>query len=355
MIDFDKGRLLGSSGPPKPVRHLVRGLVRRGKLNGLLGLTGTCKTLFTVDLAVCVASEDRDWLGRETQHGPVWFFDADEHDFDSIDSNFQRCVAGHGLVAPLKHEVRHFPIDEPIDGAEIKRIVKNIEAMELALRPILIVFDSFAFITGIDSMVAQEVVGFYRHLHRLSDLDVTTLVSDHEPRPTANDLRRPGRHHHFHGTVYKENSVDAWIGLTLGEDEPNFKTVRLAPGKTRRGALVKPFDVRVKFEDEEGVGPIVFETIETTAATMAAEEGEMGTKEEVHEWMWRMGGLVSAKEVKETWRSGAVNLLTDLSKDGKILKDGQGWWVTVAAEYPESMKTGWSEWQRVADKWGRGA
>ena len=355
MIDFDKGKLLGSGGAPKPVEQLVRGLVRLGKRNSWVGLTGTCKTLFAVDLAVCVASEGLDWLGRETKHGPVWYFDADTRDFEDIDSNFVRCLAGRGLVAPLRHKVEHFPLDELVGEAEIKQTVERIRATEPALRPILIVIDSFLFATGIDGMDPVHVVNFYRLLSWLSDLGVTTLILDHEPRPTADDLRHKNRRHHVHGTVYKENAPDAFLGLTLREDKPEFKIVRLTPGKMRRMVVVEPFDVLVKFEGEEGIGQIIFETIETTAEAMAAEEGDMDTKDELHEWMWWKGCVVSADEAKEMWGMGAGNLLTALEKEGKVLKDNRGHWVTVAAEYPESMKIGWSEWMRVADKWGRGA
>jgi hypothetical protein len=289
---------------PAPRRYLCQDLVLAAYVTLLHGDGGVAKSLLALALAVAVAGNSREWLGRRVQNGRVLYLDF-ELDAEEQARRVHQLCDGAGHKIPPKDLLYMSAVGHTTREAfEAAREACNEHAVEL------LIVDSYA-------EHARDVIGFHQeYLEPLRALGTAVLVIDHQSRLQA------GQSYQQKGafdSVYKGNLARSVIQVEATERGEGTLTVRLRQKKHNFGPLAEPFSVRLTFSDET----VTLEAVELKASELA-EETTLTAPERVRlaledgpAYPWEISEItgIPLKTVK--------NVLTGLRKQGVVETTGQ--------------------------------
>ena len=313
---------LDTRGKIPDQEYRVDRIVPEGEVSLMFAAAGDGKSLTALYMAYCITKE-LPFYNLATKRGPVLYIDSETH------NSTARRRLSRILDGPAATDILY--IEKPgllTNDAAIKRILDYVKSK--GVEQVLTIVDSLQSATFLDNLNANQIIATFAQLNEAFG---TVLVLDHTP---LGDDGRPI------GTSFKKNCVRSLFGLrTKAHEGDSSMSVRFTQTKVNDDERLTGCGGTMFFEGERGKGHIRFEPI-------TKGEVEMNRKDEILEWIWRMGCVISTDEVVETWGAGATRYLTALAKgkDAKVFGDGRGHWTTIAKEYPESMKTYWSEWQK---------
>jgi hypothetical protein len=296
---------------PAPRRYLCQDLVLAAYVTLLHGDGGVAKSLLALALAVAVAGNSREWLGRRIENGRVLYLDF-ELDAEEQARRVHQLCDGAGHKIPPKDLLYMSAVGHTTREAfEAAREACNEHAVEL------LIVDSYGVALHGDAEHARDVIGFHQeYLEPLRALGTAVLVIDHQSRLQA------GQSYQQKGafdSVYKGNLARSVIQVEATERGEGTLTVRLRQKKHNFGPLAEPFSVRLTFSDET----VTLEAVELKASELA-EETTLTAPERVRlaledgpAYPWEISEItgIPLKTVK--------NVLTGLRKQGVVETTGQ--------------------------------
>jgi len=296
---------------PGPRRYLCQDLVLAAYVTLLHGDGGVAKSLLALALAVAVAGNSREWLGRRVEHERVLYLDF-ELDAEEQARRVHQLCNGAGLKMPPKDLLYMSAVGHTTREAfEAAREACKEHAVEL------LIVDSYGVALHGDAEHARDVIGFHQeYLEPLRALGIAVFVIDHQSRLQAGQsYQQKGAF----GSVYKGNLARSVIQVEATERGEGTLTVRLRQKKHNFGPLAEPSSVRLTFSDET----VTLEAVELKAselaeeATLTAPERVKLALEDGPAYPWEISEItgIPLKTVK--------NVLTGLRKQGVVETTGQ--------------------------------
>ena len=244
---------------PGPRRYLLKDLVLAAYVTLLYGDGGVAKSLLALALAVAVAGDSEEWLGREVKGCPVLYVDF-ELDAEEQARRVHQLCRGRGLDAPPEGLLYMSALGHPAG-----------EAFTAALDACneygagLMVVDSLGPALQGDAEAARDVIGFYqKSVEPFRVEGIAILIIDHQSRlQQGQSYQSKGAF----GSVFKTNLARSVIQAQATERGESTLTVRLRHKKHNFGPLAEPFGVKLSFS-EEAVG---LEAVELDASELAEE------------------------------------------------------------------------------------
>jgi AAA domain len=217
---------------PGPRRYLCQDLVLGAYVTLLHGDGGVAKSLLALALAVAVAGNSREWLGRRVEHERVLYLDF-ELDAEEQARRVHQLCNGAGLKMPPKDLLYMSAVGHTTREAfEAAREACQEHAVEL------LIVDSYGVALHGDAEHARDVIGFHQeYLEPLRALGIAVFVIDHQSRLQAGQsYQQKGAF----GSVYKGNLARSVIQVEATERAEGTLTVRLRQKKHTLGRLPSP-------------------------------------------------------------------------------------------------------------------
>jgi GNAT superfamily N-acetyltransferase len=296
---------------PGPRRYLLEDLVLAAYVTLLYGDGGVAKSLLALALAVAVAGDSEEWLGREVERCPVLYVDF-ELDAEEQARRVHQLCRGQGVGTPpegllymsaLGHTAR--------------------EAFAAALDTCkehgvgLMVVDSLGPALQGDAEAARDVIGFFqKSIEPFRAEGVAVLIIDHQSRLQAGQSYQSKG---AFGSVFKTNLARSVIQAQATERGEGTLTVRLRQKKHNFGPLTEPFGVKLSFTEEAvSLGAVELDSSELAEeATLNATDRVKLALESGPAYPWEIAEAtgLAVKTVK--------NALSGLRKQGIVEPTGE--------------------------------
>jgi AAA domain/NrS-1 polymerase HBD domain len=243
---------------PGPRRYLLKDLVLAAYVTLLYGDGGVAKSLLALALAVAIAGDSKEWLGREVESCPVLYMDFELDSEEQARRVYQLC-RGQGLDTPPDDLLYMSALGHPAS-----------EAFTAALEACkehgvgLMVVDSLGPALQGDAEAARDVIGFFqKSIEPFRAEGIAILIIDHQSKGAF-------------GSVFKTNLARSVIQAQATERGEGTLTVRLRQKKHNFGPLAQPFGVKLSFSEEA----VSLEAVELDASELA-EEATLNATERV--------------------------------------------------------------------------
>jgi AAA domain len=244
---------------PGPRRYLLRGIVLAAYVTLLYGDGGVAKSLLALALAVAIAGDSKEWLGREVESCPVLYMDFELDSEEQARRVYQLC-RGQGLDTPSEDLLYMSALGHPASEA----FTAALEACK-EHRVGLMVVDSLGPALQGDAEAARDVIGFFqKSVEPFRAEGIAILIIDHQSRlQQGQSYQSKGAF----GSVFKTNLARSVIQAQATERGEGTLTVRLRQKKHNFGPLAEPFGVKLSFTEEA----VSLEAIELDASELAEE------------------------------------------------------------------------------------
>jgi len=296
---------------PGPRRYLLRDIVLAAYVTLLYGDGGVAKSLLVLALAVAIAGDSKEWLGREVESCSVLFMDFELDSEEQARRVYQLC-RGQGLNTPPEDLLYMSALGHPAREA----FTVALEACkEHGVR--LMVVDSLGPALQGDAEAARDVIGFFqKSIEPFRAEGIAILIIDHQSRlQQGQSYQSKGAF----GSVFKTNLVRSVIQAQATVRGEGTLTVRLRQKKHNFGPLAEPFGVKLSFTEEA----VSLEAVELDASELA-EEATLNATDRVklalengpaYPWETAEHTGLAVKTVK--------NVLTGLRKQGVVEPTGE--------------------------------
>jgi hypothetical protein len=296
---------------PGPRRYLLKDIVLAAYVTLLYGDGGVAKSLLALALAVAIAGNSKEWLGREVERCPVLYMDFELDSEEQARRVYQLC-RGQGLDTPPEELLYMSALGHPASEA----FTAALEACkEHAVR--LMVVDSLGPALQGDAEAARDVIGFFqKSIEPFRVEGIAILIIDHQSRlQQGQSYQSKGAF----GSVFKTNLARSVIQAQATERGEGTLTVRLRQKKHNFGPLAEPFGVKLSFSEEA----VSLEAVELDASELA-EEATLNATDRVklalengpaYPWEIAEHTGLAVKTVK--------NVLTGLRKQGVVEPTGE--------------------------------
>jgi hypothetical protein len=244
---------------PGPRRYLLKDIVLAAYVTLLYGDGGVAKSLLALALAVAIARDSKEWLGREVESCPVLYMDSELDSEEQARRVYQLC-RGQGLDTPPEDLLYMSALGHPAR-----------EAFTVALEACkehgvgLIVVDSLGPALQGDAEAARDVIGFFqKSIEPFRVEGIAILIIDHQSRlQQGQSYQSKGAF----GSVFKTNLARSVIQAQATERGEGTLTVRLRQKKHNFGPLAEPFGVKLSFTEKA----VSLEAVELDASELAEE------------------------------------------------------------------------------------
>jgi hypothetical protein len=296
---------------PGPRRYLLQDLILAAYVTLLYGDGGVAKSLLALALAVAIAGDSKEWLGREVESCSVLYMDFELDSEEQARRVYQLC-RGQGLDTPPEDLLYMSALGHPAG-----------EAFTAALEACkehgvgLMVVDSLGPALQGDAEAARDVIGFFqKSIEPFRVEGIAILIIDHQSRLQAGQSYQSKG---AFGSVFKTNLARSVIQAQATERGEGTLTVRLRQKKHNFGPLAEPFGVKLSFTEEA----VSLEAIELDASELA-EEATLNATDRVklalengpaYPWEIAESTGLAVKTVK--------NVLTGLRKQGVVEPTGE--------------------------------
>lgn len=296
---------------PGPRRYLLKDLVLAAYVTLLYGDGGVAKSLLALALAVAIAGDSEEWLGRKVETCPVLYADF-ELDAEEQARRVHLLCRGQGE-------------DAPPDGLLYMSALGHTagEAFTAALEACkehgvgLMIVDSLGPALQGDAEAARDVISFFqKSIEPFRAEGVAILIIDHQSRLQAGQSYQSKG---AFGSVFKSNLARSVIQAQATERGEGTLTVRLRQKKHNFGPLAEPFGAKFTFTEDS----VTLEPVELGPAELAEEVTLNATDrvklalEQGPAYPWEIAEFtgLAVKTVKNT--------LTGLRKQGVVEATGE--------------------------------
>jgi hypothetical protein len=244
---------------PGPRRYLLKDLVLAAYVTLLYGDGGVAKSLLALALAVAIAGDSKEWLGRDIESCPVLYVDF-ELDSEEQARRVHQLCRGHGLDAPPENLLYMSALGHPAGEAFSAALEACIEHAVG-----LMVVDSLGPALQGDAEAARDVIGFFqKSVEPFRAEGIAILIIDHQSRlQQGQSYQSKGAF----GSVFKTNLARSVIQAQATERGEATLTVRLRQKKHNFGPLAEPFGAKLSFTEEA----VSLEGVELDASELAEE------------------------------------------------------------------------------------
>jgi hypothetical protein len=183
---------------PGPRRYLVEALVLGAYVTLLYGDGGVAKSLLALALAVAIAGDAEEWLGRRVESGPVLYLDFELDAEEQARRLRQLCrIAGRDREPPenllYMSAVGHRALD--VFSAARKACEEH--------GVVMVVLDSYGVALGGDAEASKDIIAFNNEvLEPFRAMGVAVLVIDHQSKQQAGQSYQSKG---AFGSVFKSN------------------------------------------------------------------------------------------------------------------------------------------------------
>jgi len=244
---------------PGPRRYLLIDLILAAYVTLLYGDGGVAKSLLALALAVAIAGDSKEWLGREVESCPVLFMDF-ELDSEEQARRVHQLCRGQGLDTLPKDLLYMSALGHPAREA----FTAALEACKKHGVGLMVV-DSLGPALQGDAEAARDVIGFFqKSIEPFRVEGIAILIIDHQSRlQQGQSYQSKGAF----GSVFKTNLARSVIQAQATERGEGTLTVRLRQKKHNFGPLAEPFGVKLSFTDQA----VSLEAVELDASELAEE------------------------------------------------------------------------------------
>lgn len=238
---------------------LIRGLLVEKTISVLTADTGSYKSFFALDMALCIATS-RPFFGREVKRGPVVYVAAEG--FYTMLDRAKAWADFHGVQLPQNFHILKVPVNVS-DAATVQRFVEQFK--ELA--PTFAVLDTLnQCAIGLNENANDEMARF------MAGMAATGAALGAHVQTVHHNAMASGQ---FRGAGAIKNNVDTHISLDRPEgDETNTVFVRCEKqrGRPFDAFTLRGHEVTLPYCDEFGdeITSLVFEQTNETVEPKAA-------------------------------------------------------------------------------------
>jgi hypothetical protein len=244
---------------PGPRRYLLKDIVLAAYVTLLYGDGGVAKSLLALALAVVIAGDSEEWLGREVKRCPVLYLDFELDAEEQVRRVHQLC-RGQGLGTPPDELLYMSALGHPAGEAFASALEACIDHSIG-----LMVVDSLGPALQGDAEAARDVIGFFqKSIEPFRAEGIAILIIDHQSRLQAGQSYQSKG---AFGSVFKTNLARSVIQAQATERAEGTLSVRLRQKKHNFGPLAEPFGVKLSFTEEA----VSMETLELDASELAEE------------------------------------------------------------------------------------
>src|SRR5687768_3667345 len=244
---------------PGPRRYILKDLILAAYVTLLYGDGGVAKSLLALALAVAVAGDSKEWLGREVESCPVLYMDFELDSEEQARRVYQLC-RGQGLDTPPEDLLYMSALGHPAREA----FTAALEACKEHGVGVMVV-DSLGPALQGDAEAARDVIGFFqKSVEPFRVEGIAILIIDHQSRlQQGQSYQSKGAF----GSVFKTNLARSVIQAQATERGEGTLTVRLRQKKHNFGPLAEPFGVKLSFTEQA----VSLEAVELDASELAEE------------------------------------------------------------------------------------
>jgi hypothetical protein len=289
----------------------VKDLILAAYVTLLYGDGGEAKSLLALALAVAIAGDSGEWLGREVESYPVLYVDF-ELDAEEQARRVHQLCRGQGLDTLPKDLLYMSALGHPAREA----FTAALEACKKHGVGLMVV-DSLGPALQGDAEAAKDVIGFFqKSVEPFRVEGIAILIIDHQSRLQAGQSYQSKG---AFGSVFKTNLARSVIQAQATERGEGTLTVRLRQKKHNFGPLAEPFGVKLSFTEQA----VSLEAVELDASELA-EEATLNATDRVklalengpaYPWEIAEHTGLALKTVK--------NVLTGLRKQGVVESTGE--------------------------------
>jgi hypothetical protein len=244
---------------PGPRRYLLKDIVLAAYVTLLYGDGGVAKSLLALALAVAIAGDSKEWLGREVESCPVLYVDFELDSEEQARRVYQLCRS-QGLDTPPEDLFYMSALGHPAREA----FTAALEACEEHGVGLMVVDLLGPALQG-DAEAARDVIGFFqKSIEPFRVEGIAILIIDHQSRLQAGQSYQSKG---AFGSVFKTNLARSVIQAQATERSEGTLTVRLRQKKHNFGPLAEPFGVKLSFTEQA----VSLEAIELDASELAEE------------------------------------------------------------------------------------
>jgi hypothetical protein len=244
---------------PGPRRYLLKDIVLAAYVTLLYGDGGVAKSLHALALAVAIAGNSKEWLGREVESCPVLYMDFELDSEEQARRVYQLC-RGQGMDAPPVNLLYMSALGHPASES----FAAALEACKKHGVGLMVV-DSLGPALQGDAEAARDVIGFFqKSIEPFRAEGIAILIIDHQSRLQAGQSYQSKG---AFGSVFKTNLARSVIQAQATERGEGTLTVRLRQKKHNFGPLAEPFGVKLSFTVEA----VSLEAVQLDASELAEE------------------------------------------------------------------------------------
>jgi hypothetical protein len=244
---------------PGPRHYLLKDLILAAYVTLLYGDGGVAKSLLALALAVAIAGDSEEWLGREVESCHVLYVDF-ELDAEEQARRVHQLCRGQGVDTPPENLFYMSALGHPAGEAFASALEACIEHSIG-----LMVVDSLGPALQGDAEAARDVIGFFqKSIEPFRVEGIAILIIDHQSRLQAGQSYQSKG---AFGSVFKTNLARSVIQAQATERGEGTLTVRLRQKKHNFGPLAEPFGVKLSFTEEA----VSMEAVELDASELAEE------------------------------------------------------------------------------------
>lgn len=230
----------------EPVPYIVNPLLSIPSLNLVYGTSGSLKTNFVIDLAVCIATGDK-WLSgmdgenveaHNVKQSPVLWIDADSGQ-TALHQRFGAMLRAHKgtTKTPIFYASFLSPPFTAVDVAAVSHLIQFAKSRSVKL----IVFDNLGTMSGGRDENSGEMITVMSNLRYISEqTGAVVIVIHHDPKNETGQRKTPRGH----------SSIEAALDLALWVKRDD-DVLTVTATKTR-GTPVEPFTALWTWEHREG-------------------------------------------------------------------------------------------------------
>jgi len=225
---------------PPPREYLAGSLFPRPSLSLLFGAPGSLKSLFLMDLSVCVAA-GKDWLGEfPTRQGSVLWLDKDSGR-DRLIRRFLALLKGHDLercpVDFLAFPQPTFVAGGPGAAEAVHRLISLAERKGYSL----IVLDNLGSVSGARDENSPEMIEVMGRLRFITEETGAAVIVIHHKTKGRRD--RPG------DMLRGHSSIEGALDLALFLERKGEYLVHIQATKSR-DIMPEPFYAQFLYESQ---------------------------------------------------------------------------------------------------------
>jgi RecA-family ATPase len=238
--------------PRESKKYVIEGVIEKGSLNIVYGPPATMKSMFLADMAVCVASKDKDflpyaeWLENSSEplkvnHCPVMWIDLDNGK-RRTHARFE--ALGRARKLPPNIPLTYYSMPTPMLDANSDKHMEALAHRMNEQKTGLLIVDNLGIVKGSAKENDDSMTLVMSRFRQLADKTGAAIIIIHHQRKGGNGDGRAGE------SLRGFSSIEAALDYAFLVERDGNDTIKFTSTKTRDDDIV-PFGAKFLYEQKD--------------------------------------------------------------------------------------------------------